>query len=83
MDRTRHFLIVFDGATGTMKEEVRSFDDVPEALEAYAEAERAHEDERSIQVVLIASDSLETVQNTHPNFWRSTDFRKLTEALQS
>ena len=83
MDKTRHFLIVFDGTTSTMKEGVRTFEDVAAALEAYAQAERAHEQDRSVQVVLIASDSLETVKDTHPNFWRSTDFRELTEVLQS
>ena len=70
----RHFLILFDGASASMKEPVREFRRPAAAVKAYAEAERRYEDEPMIQVVLIASDSLSTVKATPPNFWNTTDF---------
>ena len=73
----RHFLIVFDGATGSMREELREFARPAPAVQAYADAERRYEGESQVQVVLIASDSLATVKATHPNFWSSTDFATL------
>ena len=73
----QHFLIVFDGATASMKEKIRVFSRPAAAVEAYAEAERRYADDAQVQVVLIASDSLETVKATHPNFWNSGDFAVL------
>ena len=73
----RHFLIVFDGATATMRQAVRVFSRPAAAVKAYAESERRYENEPQVQVVLIASDSLETVKATHPNFWKAADFTTL------
>ena len=73
----RHFLIVFDGTTGRMREPVREFARPAPAVRAYADAERRFEREQEVQVVLIASDSLATVKKTHPNFWNSKDFETL------
>lgn len=79
MATTWHFLLVFDGAIGTVRGEVRRFGDVAAALRAYREAEREHEGDPSVQVVLIAADSLETVRATHPNYWGDADLRRLIE----
>ena len=71
---TRHYLIVFDTATGVMRESVRQFgpENVDEALSAYADAEARFAAEPSVHVVLIGSDSLESVKQTHSTFFRST-----------
>ena len=39
------------------------------AVEAYAAAEEDHRDSEWMQVVLIGSDSLDTVRITHPNYF--------------
>ena len=74
-----HFLIVFDGARGRMKEAVRDFPRPAAALEAYQAAEERYDGEPEVQVVLIASDSLDTVKATHPNFFGSVDLKQLVE----
>ena len=51
---------------------------------AYRAMERSYEARPEVQVVLIAADSLETVQKTHSNFWQKWDFRELVmKALRS
>ncbi len=72
--RLIHFLIVFDHDTATLVR-TEPFEDSETALEAYAEEERrieeAHEGRR-IEVVLIGSDSLDTIKRTHGNYFDGT-----------
>lgn len=42
------------------------------ALEAYAAKEVEHRDDRSVEIVLIGSDSIETVRLTHANYFDGT-----------
>ena len=65
----RHFLIVFDASRGAMREGVRVFDDPVMALDAYRDAEIRHEADKTIHVVLLGADSLETLKVTHGNYW--------------
>ena len=78
----RHFLIIFDGAKGAMRERVRNFGAEATAMRAYAEAERRYESEPQVQVVLVTSDSLATVKATHPNFWQSDFATEARKALK-
>lgn len=39
------------------------------AVRAYAAAERDYDSDDRVEVVLIGSDSLDTVAKTHPNFF--------------
>lgn len=79
-----HFLIIFDGATGTMREAVRDFARPAPALKAFEEAEQRYDGEPEVQVVLVASDSIETVKATHPNFFGSVDLKQLVhQALKA
>lgn len=80
--RQRHFLIIFDGAKGEMRERVRSFAEQAPAVQAYSVAERRYEREPEVQVVLVAADSLATVKATHPNFWRSDFVSEARKALK-
>ena len=72
-----HFLIVFDTESGAMREDVRAFIDDDEAVKAYRESENRYEEDRRIEVVLIGSDSLDTVKVTHANYWADVDLVKL------
>jgi hypothetical protein len=71
-DRLRYFLLVFDQRTATV---VRTdeFTSMTAALDAYGAAEREHWDDRRMEVVLLGSDSLETVKITHANYFRGSD----------
>ena len=44
------------------------FDDSTEALEAFARAEGEHRGVRGVEVVLLGSDSLETLKRTHGHY---------------
>lgn len=67
-DKLRHFLIVFDTAEQELVE-LCEFDDAGEAAAAYAKLERAHRGDRKLEIVVVSSDSLETVKRTHGNYF--------------
>lgn len=68
-DLIQHFLLVFDRATATLVEQ-RSFGtDTDSAVAAYAETERQYQGDSRIEIVLIGSDSFETVRITHANYF--------------
>ena len=67
-DDINEFLLVFNRLTGVC-DEIREFGtDSEAALEAYAAAERTYGDSECIEVVLIGSDSLDTIRVTHANY---------------
>ncbi len=65
----QHFLIVFDHAAGELKELVKFGEDGDAAVAAYSAKEKELEGKELIEIVLIGSDSLETVQLTHANYF--------------
>lgn len=69
MNKINHFLLVFDHAAGELVglEEFGSNGDA--AVSAYAEKEREYRDRKMVEIVLIGSDSLETVKLTHANYF--------------
>jgi hypothetical protein len=64
-----HFLIVFDHDRGELLGAIQTFDDALTATEAYTATERRHSDDDRVEVVLLGSDSIETVRRTHPNYF--------------
>lgn len=67
--KIQHFLLIFDHHQGRLLDVVEFGDDSDAAVTAYAEAERRYQDERAVEVVLVGSDSLETVKVTHANYF--------------
>lgn len=64
----QHFLIVYDIAHG--KAEIESFgNDYAEAIRKYARVERAHRGDDNFDVVLLGSDSFETLERTHSSYF--------------
>lgn len=79
MDRgLLHFLLIYDGAQGRLRH-LREFAQHQReaAVAAYEEAEKRYTTDDNVQVVLIAADSLETVQRTHSNFWHGESIEVL------
>lgn len=70
-DPLLHFLLVFDHAEGKLIEE-ESFNDVDEAIAAYEQRETNYDKSHNIEVVLIGADSIETVHQTHANYYNGT-----------
>ncbi len=65
----QHFLLVFDHEKGRLVETQEFGTDSEAAVAAYGVKERELKDERLIEIVLIGSDSLETVKLTHANYF--------------
>lgn len=67
--RIQHFLIVFDHGEGKLLEDRAFGEDADAAIAAYAEKEHEFAGRDLIEIVLIGSDSLETVKLTHANYF--------------
>ncbi len=65
----QHFLLVFDHAAGKLIEIEEFGTDSARAMEAYASRERDLSRDTRLEVVLIGSDSLETIRTTHANYF--------------
>ncbi len=63
-----HFLVVYDIVAGLAH--VQQFDGEYElAVEAYNDEERRYRKDSNIEVVLLGSDSLETLRRTHSSYF--------------
>ncbi len=63
-----HFLLVYD--LGQQKIVVQErFDDVDEAVRAYADKETEHLGDPTVEIVLIGADSLDTIKHTHASYF--------------
>lgn len=71
-DRIQHYLLVFDHSQGRLVEEVPFGSDGERAVLAYAAKEREYGGNRDVEIVLIGSDSIETVRITHANYFDGT-----------
>jgi hypothetical protein len=65
----QHFLLVFDHEKGRLIDTQEFGTDSETAVAAYAAKERELQDQRLIEIVLVGSDSLETVKLTHANYF--------------
>lgn len=68
-DPLNHYLLVFDHVQGELVDLIEFGPDTRRALHTYAETERKYEKDDLIEVVLLGSDSLETVKVTHANYF--------------
>lgn len=66
--RTRDFLLVYDHRQRRLIE-IEEFRDGKAAVAAYGAKEREHLRDPSIEVVLLGSDSLDTIKVTHRNYF--------------
>jgi len=72
LDPIRHFLLVFDHNAGKLIETIDFGGESERAVEAYTAKEREFERQPRIEVVLIGSDSLDTIRRTHGNYFPDT-----------
>lgn len=79
--RLKHFLLVFDHKKGRLIEVPEVFEDAAEATEAYSRVEAQYDRDDLVEVVLIGSDSINTVQSTHANYFAGG--LRLLESLKS
>lgn len=67
-----HFLLVFDHRRNKLIRQDEFDTNVDRATSAYAEAEEVYRDDPLIDIVLVGSDSIETVQKTHATYFESS-----------
>lgn len=66
-----HFLLVFDHTASKLVYE-QEFSDSDTAVQEYFRMEQTYRDKPRIEIVLIGSDSIETVKLTHANYFDGT-----------
>lgn len=64
-----HYLLVFDHARDELIDVVEFGTDLDSATTAYSARERQHQEDGHIDIVLVGSDSLETVKITHSTYF--------------
>lgn len=67
--KIHHFLLVFDHGAGRLIEQIDFGTDGPRAVREYSAKEREYSDRKDIEIVLVGSDSIETVKMTHANYF--------------
>lgn len=81
-DPIKHFLLVFDHDVGRLIDTREFGSDQKLALAAYAAKEQEYRGSNDIEIVLIGSDSFETVRFTHSNYFDgSASISKLLAGL--
>lgn len=68
-EHIQHFLLVFDHEVGHLIETIEFGQDGDAAVDAYGSKEAEYADRTRVEVVLLGSDSLETVKVTHANYF--------------
>lgn len=63
-----HFLLVYDLKQHRLVQPTREFTDAQEAAVAYAAMEALHQND-DLEIVLIGADSIETVRQTHGQYF--------------
>ena len=75
-ERIQHFLLVLDHEQDRLIETDEFGEDAEAAVAAYAAEEAEFGDRKLIEIVLVGSDSLETVKLTHANYFEAVSVSK-------
>ncbi len=69
-DKTiHHYLLVFDHEQGTLIAQRHFGTDSDAAVAEYSATEEKYQGQTSIEIVLVGSDSIDTVRRTHANYY--------------
>jgi hypothetical protein len=64
-----HFILVYDHAADKLIEEIPFGHDSDSAVKTYSDLEQEYRTRKSIEIVLVGSDSIETIKKTHANYF--------------
>jgi hypothetical protein len=67
--RIQHFILVFDRHAGHMVDQLDFGTDAAKAIAKYEELEEEYRHQPHMDIVLVGSDSIETVKVTHANYF--------------
>ena len=82
IDRIQHFLLIYDRQRDELMSHESFGADADAATAAYRAAEIEYHDRPEMDIVLVGSDSLETVKVTHSTYFSGAAAR-LLDSLQS
>ena len=68
-EQLHHFLLAFNHATNELVHEEDFGSDVDRATDAYISLEQQYRENLAMDIVLVASDSLDTVKVTHSTYF--------------
>jgi ribosome assembly protein YihI (activator of Der GTPase) len=78
----QHFLLIYDHAAGRLLDVEKFGVEAKKALARYEELEQLHRDERQMDIVLVGSDSLDTVKVTHANYFDEGSLDQIEDFLR-
>lgn len=67
--KIQHFILLFDRRAGQMVDQLAFGFNAGAAIAKYEALEQAHRHDPHMDIVLVGSDSLETVKITHANYF--------------
>jgi len=79
---TVHFLLVYSFEKQELVEQ-KEFSDAKLATAAYNDVEREYRGNRNYEIVLVGSDSLETIMKTHGHYFRNASDSLFSEFLSA
>ena len=81
MDEIRNFILIFDHENHVAVSQLDCGNNLELATEEYSRLERKYSDHDAIDVVLLGSDALATIQQTHADYFEGNSRRLMGEAL--
>lgn len=78
--KTVHVLLVYSYAEGRLRSQ-KEFSDRREATEAYNAAEERYREDSGYEIVLVGSDSIETIMQTHGHYFKDSDEQMFAQLL--
>jgi len=67
--RIQHFILVFDRRAGHMVDQLNFGTEARQAVTKYEQLEEQYRHDPHMDIVLVGSDSIETVKVTHANYF--------------
>ena len=81
MSAIQHFLLIYDHGLDKLVSQVDFGADIDSATVAYAEAEALHRNNPRMDIVLVGSDSIESVKVTHSTYFTGEGKRMIVSYL--
>ena len=82
MSTIKHFLLAYDHGADRLIEQQEFGGDVVAATLAYSAMERLYQGSNLVDIVLVGSDSLESVKVTHSNYFEGGTRNRLEQLLR-
>ena len=79
MGAMHHYLLAYDHAKGQLVINEDYGTDVDTALDAYSALEKKYKDNLSMDIVLVGSDSIESVKVTHSTYFGRSALDRIRE----